>query len=165
MRYKTIGVDMIRVFYNTFLLIVTIMFSYNIWAGSLIEDIKTKAANYYELGEDNNYIDSEIIYSTSFEEQRKISEKIPLDFNSKKLMKAIKECVFMKKGAYGDHLSQELHNLIATKFADSLLLLNKITVYRFSPQEKFFINSLYAPCVLAIEHKEKVLLLQGALMD
>lgn len=146
-----------------------------IFSPQILAESFNKLANYAEaftsLGEDNNYVDSQIINTASFFSQKIQAQIIPEE-NSTELRNAIAHCVFMKRGAYGDHFkNDEIHNLVIDKFHHTLAY-----GYDSSSPRQFFkipcsqANSISsgifgAPCIFAIQEGNQILMLQASATD
>src|SRR5690606_971572 len=100
---------------------------------------------YYSLGDDGNYLDQTSIESEHF--NRTCAQEI---IGTKAMIEAIKECVFMEKGAYGLHLEPELQDRIAHKFLNNIS--KNMSIYKLRiPQIEMGSGIFNAPCTLAIE--------------
>ncbi|MCA9508354.1 MAG: hypothetical protein KC505_08040 [Myxococcales bacterium] len=143
---------------------ITLLFSLSLSAHiDTLSTMKIIAHTLYNLGDDNNHIDSSIIDSSD-------GNNLPMKalIATQDIMSGIKECVFMKKGAYGPHLSDTMQDKISHEFnkfiqKEPRLLTFKIT----NPQIEFGSGIFNAPCIFAIKdpHSGKTLLLSSAAED
>lgn len=140
-------------------------------ADLFLHDMLVIADSYYDLGSDNNYLETKVLNSKEFGALKGRSMISLLVNEPYDLSNVLQECVFMGKGAYGAHLDSRFQNRISEKFSE--ILYHKIrysdtpvNVYKSNDQEIMSNDGIFhPPCIFAIEHKGKVLLLQGAAMD
>lgn len=137
----------------------------------LLHDLVTIADAYYDLGIDNNYLDMKLMPADDFKERYSMSAMSLQYSKIKELATAIKQCVFMAKGAYGEHMDEELQERVSHTYAktiyqmaqDSSTAINIITTTDDSLNMGTGIFN--APCVFGVEYGDQILLMQGAGMD
>jgi hypothetical protein len=144
------------------------------WPGSsdlFMHDLGVVADAYYDLGSDNNYIDMELMASEQFQ-ARQYTQAISLQYEHiNDLIASLGECVFMVKGAYGEHMEQELQSRIANAYAQQIYRKAKnsespLNVFKVDQQRIAMSSGLFGPeCVFGIEYDGQVLLMQAAAMD
>lgn len=144
-----------------------ISFSHAIFANGL-EELRIIAQAYTELGEDNNYVDTELMTSIEFLPLKPKSMRIGIE-DKKAVAQALEECVFMKAGAYGDHFTDELMAIMIDRFNRFITLRNAeapMALFRVDAQHTTINTGIFnAPCVLAIQQGNSVLMMQAAAMD
>ena len=136
-----------------------------------IHDLSVVADAYYDLGDDNNYIDMELMASERFQ-ARQYTQAISLQYeNINDLIASLRECVFMARGAYGDHMEKELQDRVANAYAQQIYRKAKnsespLNVFKVDQQKITMSNGLFGPeCVFGVEYDGQVLLMQAAVMD
>jgi hypothetical protein len=146
-----------------------VIFSQHILAESF-NKLAIYAEAFTSLGDDNNYIDSQIIDVTSFF-PRKMQAKIIPEEATAQLRAAVANCVFMKKGAYGDHFKDDqILNMMIDKFHSELTYgydwANPRQFFQIPHAQGGISSGIFAsPCVLAIQEGNQVLMLQASATD
>lgn len=153
------------------LVFATIIFSVQAISSFLLDNLEIIADAYYDLGQDNNYLDSIYINSDAFLRDEYIQEISMNDPALKDLTKAIKECVFMDKGAYGNHLEKELQHRITGKYANFMYEMiakapDLANIFLTKNSEINPTSGIFgAPCSLGVEYQGKILFMRSAAMD
>jgi hypothetical protein len=144
-----------------------IILSFSLYSQAGIDSlyiIRILAESLYNLGDDNNYLDTATINAEYF----RYNESQELT-SQDEIISTIKQCVFMQKGAYGEHMSDDLQDRIAQQMAfDIKNNIKHRAIYKTPMAQVEMGSGLFnAPCVMAIEDLDlsKVLLVQGAAMD
>lgn len=138
------------------------------YASTVLHDLDIVAQAYTHLGEDNNYISSMKISYKLFLPYK--SQAVEIFKKDESLADALSQCVFMQRGAYGEHFDNDsLDNIVngfLTVIQKQMRAKIDLSFYRIPAQIIGIASGIFnAPCVLAIVHNERVLLLQAAAMD
>lgn len=147
-----------------------------LWASAsasdlLLHDLVTIADAYYDLGNDNNYLDMKLMPAEDFKERFSMSAISLQHSKIKELASVIKQCVFMAKGAYGEHMDAELQERVAHTYAKTIYQMaadsdKTINVVTTNDDTIDMRTGLFnAPCIFGVEYGDQILLMQGAGMD
>lgn len=170
-RKMTKEIDMKKLIFSSLLLgsftFVSPSFAYDI---KNLRDVHNAAAGLYESGHDNNYLEWKILSKNQFQKfsKNKISMAIQSNDSSKEelALKAISECAFFAKGAYGEHLSQAEQSNLSFKLLNNVI--SNLQGELFRAEGAFLLNdhALYSSsCALGFQVGNDVLVLQGVTVD
>lgn len=130
---------------------------------STLRFFETQAKKYYKNGSDNNFVSSALTNQTEFES--KFNSIQIRDVNA--LETVIRQCVFMRHGAYGEHMSAKQQDFITDAFMKDIRKNKKGHRFFQVDGERLLDESVFsAPCGLAIKDEQNnVMVLQSLSFD
>lgn len=131
------------------------------------EDMLTTMAVDYELaGKDNNYAASLLVKKSDERVAGKLDEIVALE-SANEVRAALKDCVFMTKGAYGEHISADTQDYLAERYTFELMDL--ATTHMLSLGKQSFLAAdgdiINSPCSLTIGRGDDLLILDAHSFD
>lgn len=143
---------------------------------SPIQKVYWTASQLYSIGEDNNWIAFDQLTRSQLEDLQTKPGQLAKAYSynligerKEELKNTIQTCIFMQKGAYGEHLSKELQDLITERYAQTLTqLAEQNRMWVFEMEGEFLATEaemLSAPCALVVFYQDMYFLMQATAQD
>lgn len=146
------------------LILGIIFFAITGTASDLLQSCFDKAASIYKIGFGNNGIEYDILPHISFFHEypeEKITQTPTIRYSVENLLT---ECVFIKKGAYGDYISDEEQAQIVKEMTDFLWTLKGLRFYRIEYKTPIE-DPQMSDCAMGISHANTLLIMRGEFPD
>lgn len=145
---------------------IILAFSSLAFNDTIFADALEAASLLYEQGEDKNYIEVEVVIHDEISQAYPNAAITNITGDDESLVNALKECIFVREGAYGEHISMTQQEEFAQKMLAVFSRFGSLSFYKISRNPVINIFPVdTTTCALAVRQDDLTVVFQGGPTD
>jgi hypothetical protein len=155
-----------RTFIISFFVIAISGYCSQAFNDSFFVDALESASVLYAQGEDKNYIEVEVVIQDNLSQAYPNAEITNITQHDESLLNALKDCVFVREGAYGEHINALQQEEFAQKMLQVFSRFSSLSFYKISGNPVINVFPLNtSTCAVAVRQDDLMVVFQGGPSD